>query len=409
MMKKLLLTFVGVFMSMILIKAAPTSSLTFNGTDQYVLIPNSADFQMAADESLSFSMWLKPSAWTNAARFLGYRAGDDKDAAYEAYILTNGYACTATGVPTETGTNGLRPIDTVISSGNASGTWTHIVIVFDRNAGTGSAYVNGSAVTGKSLTAEMVFNSTRDLILGAGYYNDEVTRYYAGSIANVRFYRGALTQAQATADMNANSYEALSSELKDMCVAAYDLTDDFTSLSISDLSGHNNNATLQGYTAPAAEGMIASVTVTQNSDFTGRQNEFDPILSAAVTVSTGTATLQSVKINLDGSTAISDYAKVKIYSTSTSTFDDRTASGATLLGEFTPAAGDMVCNLATQGTLSKGTTYLWVVAEVADNAVEGNKLDAALLSLTTGAETSNVAGGNPDGFLKYIYYFCNYT
>lgn len=397
MMKKLLLTFVGVFMSMILIKAAPTSSLTFNGTDQYVVIPNSADFQMAADESLSFSMWLKPSAWTNAARFLGYRAGDDKDAAYEAYILTNGYACTATGVPTETGTKGLRPIDTVISSGNASGTWTHIVIVFDRNAGTGSAYVNGSAVTGKSLTAEMVFNSTRDLILGAGYYNDEVTRYYAGSIANVRFYRGALTQAQATADMNANSYEALSSELKDMCVAAYDLTDDFTSLSISDLSGHNNNATLKGYTAPAAEGMIASVTVTQNSDFTGRQNEYDPILSAAVTVSTGTATLQSVKINLDGSTAISDYAKVKIYSTSTSTFDDRTASGATLLGEFTPAAGDMVCNLTTQGTLSKGTTYLWVVAEVADNAVEGNKLDAALLSLTTGAETFNVAGGNPDG------------
>ena len=129
MMKKLLLTFVGVFMSMILIKAAPTSSLTFNGTDQYVLIPNSADFQMAADESLSFSMWLKPSAWTNAARFLGYRAGDDKDAAYEAYILTNGYACTATGVSTETGTKGLRPIDTVISSGNASGTWTHIVIV----------------------------------------------------------------------------------------------------------------------------------------------------------------------------------------------------------------------------------------------------------------------------------------
>lgn len=397
MMKKLLLTFVGVFMSMILIKAAPTSSLTFNGTDQYVLIPNSADFQMAADESLSFSMWLKPSAWTNAARFLGYRAGDDKDAAYEAYILTNGYACTATGVPTETGTKGLRPIDTVISSGNASGTWTHIVIVFDRNAGTGSAYVNGSAVTGKSLTAEMVFNSTRDLILGAGYYNDEVTRYYAGSIANVRFYRGALTQAQATADMNANSYEALSSELKDMCVAAYDLTDDFTSLSVTDMSGNNNNATLQGYTAPAAEGMIASVTVTQNSDFTGRQNEFDPILSAAVTVSTGTATLQSVKINLDGSTAISDYAKVKIYSTSTSTFDDRTASGATLLGEFTPAAGDMVCNLTTQGTLSKGTTYLWVVAEVADNAVEGNKLDAALLSLTTGAETFNVAGGNPEG------------
>lgn len=398
MRKKLCLLSVGVFTALSFLQAAPTQSLNFNGTDQYVRIPNSVDFQMAEDESLSFSMWVKPSAWTNAARFLGYRSGDDKETAYEAYILSSGYACTATGVANETGTGGSRPIDDVISNGNANNTWTHIVIVFDRVAGTGSAYVNGAAVSGKSLTSSMVFNSTRDLLLGAGWYDGQVTRFFSGNLGNVRFYKGALTQDQVSADMNANSYDALTAELKDMCVAAYDLSDDFTSLTVADLSGHNNHATLNGYTVSAAPGMITGVTVKQNSDFTGRKNQYDPILSAAVALSDGTATLQSMDITLDGTTNVTDYAKVKIYTTGTEAkFDERNATGATLLGEFAPAEGTMTCQLATTATLSPGTHYIWVVAEVAENAVEGNKLDATITSLTTDVETYTVVNGNPNG------------
>lgn len=398
MRKKLCLLSVGVFTALSFLQAAPTQSLNFNGTDQYVRIPNSVDFQMAEDESLSFSMWVKPSAWTNAARFLGYRSGDDKETAYEAYILSSGYACTATGVANETGTGGSRPIDDVISNGNANNTWTHIVIVFDRVAGTGSAYVNGAAVSGKSLTSSMVFNSTRDLLLGAGWYDGQVTRFFSGNLGNVRFYKGALTQDQVSADMNANSYDALTAELKDMCVAAYDLSDDFTSLTVADLSGHNNHATLNGYTVSAAPGMITGVTVKQNSDFTGRKNQYDPILSAAVALSDGTATLQSMDITLDGTTNVTDYAKIKIYTTGTAAkFDERAANGATLLGEFAPASGTMTCRLATTATLSPGTHYIWVVAEVAENAVEGNKLDATITSLTTDVETYTVVNGNPNG------------
>lgn len=398
MKKKLFLIFVGVLTSVLFVQASPNISLNFNGTDQYIRIPNSADFQMTASESLSFSMWVKPSAWTNAARFLGYRSGDDKETAYEAYILSSGYACTATGVANETGTGGSRPIDDVISNGNANNTWTHIVIVFDRVAGTGSAYVNGAAVSGKSLTSSMVFNSTRDLLLGAGWYDGQVTRFFSGNLGNVRFYKGALTQDQVSADMNANSYDALTAELKDMCVAAYDLSDDFTSLTVADLSGHNNHATLNGYTVSAAPGMITGVTVKQNSDFTGRKNQYDPILSAAVALSDGTATLQSMDITLDGTTNVTDYAKVKIYTTGTEAkFDERNATGATLLGEFAPAEGTMTCQLATTATLSPGTHYIWVVAEVAENAVEGNKLDATITSLTTDVETYTVVNGNPNG------------
>lgn len=398
-MKKTLFMFLaGVFLSTFLVQATPTSSLDFNGTDQYVRIPNSVDFQMSTAESLTISMWVKPSAWTNAARFLGYRPGGDSESAYELYILTSGYACTATGLVTEAGGSSTRPIDTVLSSSDASNTWTHIVVVFDRVAGTGNAYVNGTLVEGKSLTSDMAFTSTRDLLLGAGWYNDAVTRFFAGELANVRFYKAALTADQVATDMNTNTYAALSDALKNTCVAAYDLSDDFTSLTVTDLSGHNNHAEMNGYAVSAAPGMITGVTVKQNSDYTGRRNAYEPILSAAIALSDGTAALQALDITLDGTTAISDYAKVKIYSTGkTATFDERTATGATLLGEFEPAQGTMTCNLTTTATISAGTHYVWVVAEVAENAVEGNKLDATITSLTTDVETYTVVGGNPDG------------
>ena len=136
----------------------------------------------------------------------------------------------------------------------------------------------------------------------------------------------------------------------------------------------------------------------QNSDFTGRKNQYDPILSAAVALSDGTATLQSMDITLDGTTNVTDYAKIKIYTTGTAAkFDERAANGATLLGEFAPASGTMTCRLATTATLSPGTHYIWVVAEVAENAVEGNKLDATITSLTTDVETYTVVNGNPNG------------
>ncbi len=144
-------------------------------------------------------------------------------------------------------------------------------------------------------------------------------------------------------------------------------------------------------------GEIIGVTVTQNTDFTGRKSDNDIFLKASVTVSSETVTLQGVKLSLDGTTDINDYEKVKIYQTSTNSFDERTASGATMLGELAPSSGDMTFTFGTPATLPVGRSYIWVIADVADDATEGNQLDAALLSLITEAGEYTVSGGNPSG------------
>ena len=393
MTKKLFLLVLGL-VACLISHATPEKSLTFNGVNQFIQIPNSTDFQMTSTENVSFSVWVKPSEWKAPTRIIGYRNGNDAESAYELYILASGYACTATGI-VDAGGSG-RPIDTVLGMGNSNDAWTHIVVVFDRDEGASYAYVNGTRVNGKVFTTDMVFESTRDLLLGAGWNSSVIDdgRYFAGEIANVRFYKGVLTSDQASTDMNTNEYSSLPEEMKTMCVAAYQPSDDFTSLVLSDLTGNGHNGTMNNYSLP---GYIGNVTVEQITDFTGRKNQYDPILKARVSISEGSPVLSGMTITLDGTTDISDYSKVNIYSTgTTSTFDERTANGATLLGSFTPSEGTMICNLSQTMTLT-GTQYLWIVAEVSEEATEGNKLDATIVSLTTDNETYTVTSGNPEG------------
>lgn len=401
MMKRILCLMIGAMLSTAVISAAPSKSLKFNGTNQYVQIPNSKDFLMSSTENLSFSLWVKSeSPIVHAQRVLGLRKGNDDEAGYEVYSFNSGgklgYASTATGVA---GSSANRFIDAVL--GGAAGSWVHIAVVFDRTGGASHAYINGTEVSGvsKSIVSSMSISSPRDILLGAGWSTlDAVSGYFSGSIANVRFYRGSLTKAQVTSDMNTNEFGSLDSAIKGMCVAAYEPSDDFKTLTLSDLTANGNNGTLKNFTVPVESGKISGVTVTQNSNYTGRKNSNDIILASAVSMSGGTAMLNSIDITLNGTTKISDYKKIKVYSTGTSSaFDERDPSGAVLLGEFTPADGLMNCVFTENRNLVAGTNYLWITADVSDDAIEGNKLDAELKAITTANEKYDVTNGNPAG------------
>ncbi|MEG1643072.1 MAG: exo-alpha-sialidase [Bacteroidales bacterium] len=399
MIKKNLLLSILVLFGTIIVFATPTKSLTFNGTNQYVRIPNSADFRMNSSENLSISFWVKTStpAFSSYPRVIGYRLGNDTETAYEIYTISGkGYACTATGIAN--GGAAGRLMD--IGFGGTAATWNHIAIVFDRTGGSSHVYINGveNKDASKDITTAKSFASTTDILLGAGWNTSRaIYSYFSGAIANVRFYKKSLTVAQVTTDMNTNNFTALESSIKSSCVAAYEPNDDFTSMTLTDLSGKGNNGVLNNYLLPVGDGTITNVTVTQNTDFTGRNNATDPILRAAVDFTGKPAALNSIKITLNGTTNISDYRKIKIYSTKTSSaFDERKAYGATLLGELNPATGTMICPL-TSSNLVNGTNYLWIVADVAPNAVEGNKLDATIESLITANETYAVTSGSPAG------------
>lgn len=150
---------------------------------------------------------------------------------------------------------------------------------------------------------------------------------------------------------------------------------------------------------------IWNVTLTQDTRKTGRGNENDVLLKAAVAVDgtdvSAEVELQSITLNLEGTTDLNDIEEIKVYSTGfANSFDERHPQNATLLGSVVPASGDITCNLG--GNLVYGTNYLWVVAHVADHATEGNFIDASLKSITTAEETYEITNPSPAGSREII-------
>ena len=183
---------------------------------------------------------------------------------------------------------------------------------------------------------------------------------------------------------------------------AYDFsTENITDNQLVDLSGHGHNGEMVNFVFGSAE--ILNVTLTQDTRLTGRGNPNDILLKAAVAYGGDNVVenLQSMTINLEGTSDLSDIEAIKVFSTgSQNTFDWRHPETATLLGMVSPASGDLVCELG--GTICSGINYLWITAQVAEHATEGNVIDAALKSISTASQTYELSNPSPAGNREII-------
>lgn len=156
-------------------------------------------------------------------------------------------------------------------------------------------------------------------------------------------------------------------------------------------------------TSKTAGAEIVNVTLTQDTRLTGCGNPNEVLLKATVLLGgqNTTVALKNITLNLDGSSDVADIEEVKIYSTgNVNNFDGRTLQDATLLGSVIPTSGDIICNL--DGDLVSGTNYIWVVARVSDDAVEGNVIDASLIKIVTEEQEYTVTNPSPAGSREII-------
>ena len=145
-----------------------------------------------------------------------------------------------------------------------------------------------------------------------------------------------------------------------------------------------------------------NVLLKQETGLTARANSDELILKASVqNKGDEEVALQSVKLNLNGTTSISDVKEVNVYTTGLTDYTDgKFMETATLLGGCNPSEGDFDCEL--KGDLLKGVNYLWLTVDVADNAVEGNFIDMSLLSITAETETCELKNPSPAGSREII-------
>lgn len=401
-MKKLF--FVLLLLSGLMAFGQPSHYLTFNGVDQYMSIPHHPDFNIDSDESFSLTAWVRNVSYTEYPRYICKR-----DAASNSGSERSGYEFFGTpaagqslGLNTPTTTSG-HALSVYTGITVPAGEWMHIALVVDRAENIIRIFHNGNTNTAWSASLNgWTVENTHDLFVGAGNSGGQPCYFCNGSFGNIRFYNIALDDEMIAADIDTDDISNLPQELHNALLAAYDMDSANVDDNIMhDISGNGHVANMMNFAFGDAE--ILNVSLVQESRKIGRANDNEVLLRAAVSFGGENASINdnSLSFSLQGTSDVDDVKSVKIYSTGTSpVFDNRDLQNAVLLADVEPSLDVTDCQINAE--IVSGVNYLWITVDMADDATEGNVIDAELYSVSTPSQTFEIVNPSPSGDREII-------
>ena len=226
--------------------------LTFNGTNQYMRIPNHPDFNINAGEVLSVAFWVKTSVGNRTQRVLArrYNSGDaiNGPTGYGIALLNPSRSYVDWNYNPPSGGGGNSNV-LPASSTYVADEWFHVTAVWDVANKNLTLYQDGILLGSKTHPTVMSISSISDVYIG--WWKTAPTlnpgEYFSGEIADLRFWKKALTPAEIQVTMTSRV-----TSNTDGLIAAYDLTNvqgTGTNLTIPDIKG-NHPAVLHGYNRP---------------------------------------------------------------------------------------------------------------------------------------------------------------
>lgn len=401
-MKKLF--FVLLLLSGLMAFGQPSHYLTFNGVDQYMSIQHHSDFNIDSDESFSLTAWVRNVSYTEYPRYICKR-----DAASNSGSERSGYEFFGTpaagqslGLNTPTTTSG-HALSVYTGITVPAGEWMHIALVVDRAENIIRIFHNGNTNTAWSASLNgWTVENTHDLFVGAGNSGGQPCYFCNGSFGNIRFYNIALDDEMIAADIDTDDISNLPQEMHNALLAAYDMDSANVDDNIMhDISGNGHVANMMNFAFGDTE--ILNVSLVQESRKIGRANDNEVLLRAAVSFGGENALINdnSLSFSLQGTSDVDDVKSVKIYSTGTSpVFDNRDLQNAVLLADVEPSLDVTDCQINAE--IVSGVNYLWITVEMADDATEGNVIDAELYSVSTPSQTFEIVNPSPSGDREII-------
>ncbi|WP_162910835.1 LamG-like jellyroll fold domain-containing protein [Hymenobacter oligotrophus] len=270
------------------VPATVASSLTFNGTNQYVSIPATATVPVG-NSSYTIEAWIRPTQMGTYG-IIGW--GN-----YGTNNQVNALRLSPSGLINYWWAN-----DLILSTGNLAGAWHHVAATFDGT--TRTIYLNGVAIGSDTPTGHAVPNANN---LRIGSTNNG--EYFPGSIDEVRVWNVARTAAQLNAAKGAGLPGGTAG------LVAYYRLNEGSGLSAADATGTAanqgtlaNNPTWSTAAAPVTNGLPVTLTVTDAGGNTATGSAIvtvtDNIAPAAVAqnvtvalTSGGTATVTAAQVN----------------------------------------------------------------------------------------------------------------
>jgi hypothetical protein len=385
---KIINLFVGLLL-VLQVFAQSGKSLELDGVSRYMTIAHHEDFNFTVSQEYSISFWMNVSGYKTNARFVSKRGGGtaaDKSG-YELWGTNSSTNFYALNTPLYSGANPFSQWGTI---GGSTGDWIHVAFVVSRSGGTTVVYqyLNGQVARtsqGINMSTYAVTNGF-DVYIGNGQY--AANTHLNAKIDDLRFWRKGLTASEVVNDMTAS----VTAETEGL-LAAYDF-ESINGSVVEDVTG-KHPGTLVNFPAQGPV-TITTASVVQDRNFTGRGNKNEVVLKTTLNTSgSEPASIENIVVTLNGTTDIKSVDSIKIYNSGTvPTFDSRQPN-AQLLGSAVAAGG--VITLETAGVLNSGVNHLWVTLDIAEDAVEGSRVDASLVSLTSSNETYEFATGNPAG------------
>lgn len=165
-------------------------ALSFNGTNNYVDVPDDPSLRFDQYDSFSIAFWAKPvvdgyvisKMRASGLGIFGYLAAYYKSADIFGYVVEES-GCSSVSIYSNT----VPP-----------GSWYHVAAVYDN--GDMKLYLNGQlADTGTFTDDTGTTTPDGDLCIGARAYDGIRDGYFNGSIDDVRIYNNALSQAEVAA------------------------------------------------------------------------------------------------------------------------------------------------------------------------------------------------------------------
>jgi len=194
------------------------NDLTDNNTVSYAtgIISNGADFERSNSEYLSItdasqtgldltndfsvSMWINPESLSSGIEnnLVGKYANASNQRSY-----TFSYYPNTTIFRMYNSSNGINVSNADISYSLSTGTWYHVVGVYDASAGSIQVYVNGSSVSTATGLNTSIYNSSAPFHVG--YIADLGTSYWDGIIDELSIWNTTLSGSDITSLYNSGT------------------------------------------------------------------------------------------------------------------------------------------------------------------------------------------------------------
>ena len=172
-------------------------ALDFNGTDQWITVPDHADLDWGKDDSFTIEVWAKLTNCDSRNKVMIGR--DDKPSGEHWWLGCDKNSKTANFNLLDTAGNGVAVQGTTQINDN---TWHHIVAVRDNSSDQNRLYIDGVLEDSEPYDYAAGFDSTTTLGIGYMAYTGIADYYYDGLLDEIALYSKALSDAEITDHYN---------------------------------------------------------------------------------------------------------------------------------------------------------------------------------------------------------------